>query len=238
MIDIGGPVAPARRGEELRHVAAVSRPDQYDGGAGRAARRDGEISRETRRRLAAEAFAATAAYEAAIAALVRRDEPFPGRLTSRYRRCRPRVRREPAPAGRVLRGDAPRLARREQLHGKALSFNNLNDLAAARRCSHELADPACAIVKHANPCGAAVAATIGDAYERALAGDPASAYGGVVALEPAGRRGARPSGSPSSSSRCVGAGLRPGGARALARQAGDPHPRDRERRDARGRAGR
>ncbi len=74
------------------------------------------------------------------------------------------------------------LARVEQLHGKPLSFNNLNDLSAARLLSLELDHPGCVIVKHANPCGVAVAETIEDAYAKALASDPVSAYGGVVVL--------------------------------------------------------
>ena len=68
------------------------------------------------------------------------------------------------------------------MHGRELSFNNLNDLDAARLAVREFTLPACVIVKHANPCGMAVAATIEDAYERALAADPVSAYGGVVVL--------------------------------------------------------
>ena len=74
------------------------------------------------------------------------------------------------------------LSRVEQLHGKALSFNNLNDLSAARMLAREFALPACVIVKHANPCGVAVGATLDEAYERALASDPTSAYGGIVVL--------------------------------------------------------
>ena len=70
----------------------------------------------------------------------------------------------------------------EQLHGRELSFNNLNDLNAARLAVREFALPACVIVKHANPCGVAVGATIDEAYARALAADPISAYGGVVVL--------------------------------------------------------
>jgi phosphoribosylaminoimidazolecarboxamide formyltransferase/IMP cyclohydrolase len=72
------------------------------------------------------------------------------------------------------------LARVEQLHGKPLSFNNVNDLSAARLLSNELDGPACVIVKHANPCGVGVAETVEEAYEKALASDPVSAYGGVV----------------------------------------------------------
>ena len=74
------------------------------------------------------------------------------------------------------------LSRVEQLHGKPLTFNNLNDLSAARLLLREFQLPACAIVKHANPCGVAVAATIEEAYAKALAADPVSAFGGVVVL--------------------------------------------------------
>jgi phosphoribosylaminoimidazolecarboxamide formyltransferase/IMP cyclohydrolase len=74
------------------------------------------------------------------------------------------------------------LARVEQLHGKELSFNNLNDLNAARLLVREFTVPACVIVKHANPCGVAVGASVDEAYRRALAADPLSAYGGVVVL--------------------------------------------------------
>jgi phosphoribosylaminoimidazolecarboxamide formyltransferase/IMP cyclohydrolase len=74
------------------------------------------------------------------------------------------------------------LSRVEQLHGKALSFNNLNDLSAARLLAREFALPACVIVKHANPCGVAIGATIEEAYDKALAADPTSAYGGIVVL--------------------------------------------------------
>ena len=74
------------------------------------------------------------------------------------------------------------LARVEQLHGKPLSYNNLNDLSAAKLLSIELDGPACVIVKHGNPCGVGVAETIEEAYEKALAADPVSAFGGVVVL--------------------------------------------------------
>jgi phosphoribosylaminoimidazolecarboxamide formyltransferase / IMP cyclohydrolase len=74
------------------------------------------------------------------------------------------------------------LSRVEQLHGKELSFNNLNDLSGARLLLREFAVPACVIVKHANPCGVAMATTIEEAYEHALASDPLSAYGSVIAL--------------------------------------------------------
>src|SRR5262249_62427901 len=73
-------------------------------------------------------------------------------------------------------------SRADQLHGKELSYNNLNDLSAARQLVEEFTLPACVIVKHANPCGVAVAGSIEEAYERALGSDPVSAYGGVIVL--------------------------------------------------------
>ena len=76
-------------------------------------------------------------------------------------------------------------------HGKALSFNNVLDLDSARRLLDEFDEPACVIVKHNNPCGVAIAETAGEAYEQAFACDPLSAFGGVIVLQPAGRRGAR-----------------------------------------------
>ena len=107
---------------------------------------------------------------------------------------RPRLRREPAPARRLLRRagrpHASALARRAAAR-QALSYNNLNDLSAARLLAREFDGAACVIVKHANPCGVAVAETIEEAYAKALAGDPVSAYGGVVVLTRAVTGGAR-----------------------------------------------
>ncbi len=185
MIDVGGPSMLRGAAKNFAHVAAVCRPERY-GFVLDELRREGAISFETRRELAAEAFATTAAYEAAIATWFAEREPFPETLAIALEKVldlsygeNPHQRA----AYYAERGArAHLLSRVEQLHGKALSFNNLNDLSAARLVAREFALPACVIVKHANPCGVAVGATIEEAYDKALASDPVSAYGGIVVL--------------------------------------------------------
>jgi phosphoribosylaminoimidazolecarboxamide formyltransferase/IMP cyclohydrolase len=185
MIDVGGPSMLRGAAKNFAHVAPVCRPERY-GFVLDELRSNGGLSLETRRELAAETFATTAAYEAAIANWFAERESFPETLV--------------VPLEKVLDlsyGENPHqraayyaergarthlLSRAEQLHGKALSFNNLNDLSAARLLAREFALPACVIVKHANPCGVAIGATIDEAYDKALASDPTSAYGGIVVL--------------------------------------------------------
>jgi phosphoribosylaminoimidazolecarboxamide formyltransferase/IMP cyclohydrolase len=185
MIDVGGPSMLRGAAKNFAHVAPVSRPDQY-AEVLTELRATGALSHETRRRLAAEAFATTARYESAIASWFGDRESFPPTLTVALEKVfdlaygeNPHQR-----AAYYAEAGARRhlLSRVEQLHGKDLSFNNLNDLNAALALLREFAVPACVIVKHANPCGAAVAATADEAYERALAADPVSAYGGVVVV--------------------------------------------------------
>ncbi len=128
----------------------------------------------------------TAAYDAAVATWLTREDPFPDTIITAFDRSNELAYGEnphQRAAYYVQRGVRTHLlARVEQLHGKPLSFNNLNDLSAARLLALELDEPACVIVKHANPCGVAIAETIEEAYEKALAADPMSAYGGVVVL--------------------------------------------------------
>jgi phosphoribosylaminoimidazolecarboxamide formyltransferase/IMP cyclohydrolase len=185
MIDVGGPAMLRAAAKNFAHVAPICRPEQYE--TVLAELREGRgLSAETRRRLAAEAFATTAAYEAAIARWFGEREAFPPTLTLALEKVRDLVYGE-NPHQRAAYY-AERGARRhvlsmvEQLGGKDLSYNNLNDLSAARLCLREFEVPACVIVKHANPCGVALAGTVDDAYERALACDPTSAFGGVVVL--------------------------------------------------------
>src|SRR4029450_2970388 len=149
-------------------------------------REGGELSLDTRRSLAAETFIVTAAYESAISAWFSDRETFPEGLIPTFWKGRnlgygenPHQR-----AAYYAEAGARRhlLSRVEQLHGRELSYNNLNDLSAARQLVEEFTLPACVIVKHANPCGVAVAGAIEDAYARALGSDPVSAYGGVVVL--------------------------------------------------------
>ena len=154
MIDVGGPSMLRGAAKNFTHVAPVCRPDQY-GFVLDELRRNGALSLETRRQLAAEAFATTAAYEAAIAAWFAEPEPFPPTLVLSLEKVLDLSYGENPHQRAAYYADrgARRhlLSRVEQLHGKALSFNNLNDLSAARLLAREFALPCCVIVKHANP---------------------------------------------------------------------------------------
>ena len=185
MIDIGGPAMLRAAAKNFAHVAPVCRPERYREILVELRAR-GELSLDTRRRLAGETFAMTAAYEAAIAGWFSEPEAFPDSFLPVFTREldlsygeNPHQR-----AAYYAEVGARRhlLSRVEQLHGRELSFNNLNDLSAARLMAREFELPACVIVKHANPCGVAVSGSIEQAYDRALAADPVSAYGGVVVL--------------------------------------------------------
>ena len=185
LIDIGGPALLRGAAKNFAHCAPVCRPEDYDLVL-EEIRDAGEISLETRRALAMRAFAATAAYEAAIARWFAERETFPDTLTIAFDKVLDLEYGENPHQRAAYYGErgarSQLLSRVEQLHGKPLTFNNLNDLSAARLLLREFQLPACAIVKHANPCGVAVAATIEEAYAKALAADPVSAFGGVVVL--------------------------------------------------------
>jgi phosphoribosylaminoimidazolecarboxamide formyltransferase/IMP cyclohydrolase len=185
MIDVGGPSMLRAAAKNFAHCAPVSRPARYPEVL-QELRDRGEISIETRRKLAAETFAVTAAYEAAIAHWFADVEAFPDQIVPSFTKVLDLSYGEnPHQRGAFYAEAGSRvhlLSRVEQLHGKALSYNNLNDLSAARLLAAEFTLPACVIVKHANPCGVALAATIEEAYANALASDPTSAYGGVVVL--------------------------------------------------------
>ena len=185
MIDVGGPSMLRGAAKNFAHCAPLCRPERY-GFVLDELQTQGQLSIETRRELASEAFATTAAYEAAIATWFADRETFPETLVLPLEKVldlsygeNPHQRA----AYYAERGSRSHLLSRvEQLHGKALSFNNLNDLSAARLLAREFALPACVIVKHATPCGVAIGATVADAYDKALASDPTSAYGGGVVL--------------------------------------------------------
>jgi phosphoribosylaminoimidazolecarboxamide formyltransferase / IMP cyclohydrolase len=184
LIDVGGPSMLRAAAKNFRDVAAVCRPTDYEPVLTELRR--GELSLETRRALAARAFGTTAAYDAAIAAWFAESERFPETTVLAFDKQLDLAYGEnphQEAAYYAERGARTHLlARVEQVHGRALSFNNLHDLNAARLCLQEFAVPACVIVKHANPCGVALGETIEDAYVRALEADPLSAYGGVVVL--------------------------------------------------------
>lgn len=186
MIDVGGPSMLRAAAKNFSSVTPVSSPADYGDVLAELRERRGQTSLETRRRLAGAAFAASAAYEAAIARWFQPDDELPETFVPAFDKVaelaygeNPHQR-----AGYYAERGSRRhlLSRVEQLAGKPLSFNNLNDLSAARLLARELEDPACVIVKHANPCGVGVDERIEDAYARALTADPVSAYGGVVVL--------------------------------------------------------
>jgi phosphoribosylaminoimidazolecarboxamide formyltransferase/IMP cyclohydrolase len=186
MIDVGGPSMLRAAAKNFTSVVAVCRPQDYGDVLAELRERKGKVSLETRRRLAGIAFASSAAYESAIARWFQRGDDFPETFVPAFDRVLELAygenphQRAALYAERGRRGHV--LSRVDQLAGKPLSFNNLNDLSAARLLVRELEEPACVIVKHANPCGVAVAETIDEAYANAVAADPVSAYGGVVAL--------------------------------------------------------
>jgi phosphoribosylaminoimidazolecarboxamide formyltransferase / IMP cyclohydrolase len=185
MIDVGGPSMLRGAAKNFAHVAPVCRPERYEAVVAEL-RQKGDLSLETRRALAAEAFATTAAYEVAIAHWFGDIEAFPETLVTAFTKVTDlRYGENPHQRGAYYAEQGARvhlLSRVEHLHGKELSLINLLDLSAARLLLREFALPACAIIKHANPCGVAVAGTIEEAYERALASDPVSAFGMVCAV--------------------------------------------------------
>jgi phosphoribosylaminoimidazolecarboxamide formyltransferase / IMP cyclohydrolase len=189
-IDIGGPAMIRAAAKNHADVAVVVEPDDYAALIAELSEHQGLTTQTLRRRLAAKAYARTAAYDAAIsnwfAGQLGNAAPdfraFGGRLVEALR-----YGENPHQSAAFYRTPDPRpgVAAARQMQGKQLSYNNLNDTDAAYECVAEF-DPArtaaCAIIKHANPCGVAQAASLLDAYRRALACDRASAYGGIVAL--------------------------------------------------------
>src|SRR5262249_30565229 len=175
MIDIGGPSMLRGAAKNFAHCAPVCRPERY-ATVVEELRESGELSLATRRTLAAEAFATTAAYEAAIARWFGDVEALPDTLVTAYTKVADlRYGENPHQRGAYYAEEGARvhlLSRVEQLHGKELSLINLLDLSAARLLLREFALPACVIVKHANPCGVAVAGTIEESYVQALTCDP------------------------------------------------------------------
>jgi phosphoribosylaminoimidazolecarboxamide formyltransferase/IMP cyclohydrolase len=185
MIDIGGPAMLRAAAKNFEHVAPVCSIERYESLL-LEIRATGEIDATTRRELAAEAFAHTAAYEASIASWFGDRETFPPRLLFALERKRelPYGENPHQRAAYYVEIGARRdlLSRVEQLSGRELSFNNLADLNAARGVLREFELPTCVVVKHGNPCGVGVASDLEEATAKAYAADPLSAYGGVVAL--------------------------------------------------------
>jgi phosphoribosylaminoimidazolecarboxamide formyltransferase / IMP cyclohydrolase len=183
-IDIGGPALIRAAAKNHDFVAVVTDPAQYAEVAEALA--GGGTTIALRRRLAGAAYARTAAYDAAIAAWFadQRQESFPERFAvSGQLRQTLRYGENPHQnAAFYVTGNRPGVATAVQAQGKELSYNNLNDTDAAFECVAEFAEPTVVIVKHANPCGVASARDLAAAWDAALACDPVSAFGGIVAL--------------------------------------------------------
>jgi phosphoribosylaminoimidazolecarboxamide formyltransferase / IMP cyclohydrolase len=192
-IDIGGPTMIRAAAKNHDSVAVVVKPEAYDAVCAELEESGGEICATTRHWLANEAFAQTARYDAAISRWFSTEyEDFPEHLAVAYEKVLDLSYGEnPHQRGALYSEAGARshvLSRVSKLHGKALSFNNVLDLDSARGLVDDFEQPACVIVKHNNPCGAAVGADALEAYLKALACDPLSAYGGVISLNrPVGR---------------------------------------------------
>ncbi|MFJ9582889.1 bifunctional phosphoribosylaminoimidazolecarboxamide formyltransferase/IMP cyclohydrolase [Streptomyces acidicola] len=188
-IDIGGPSMVRAAAKNHPSVAVVTSPSRYADVL--AALKDGGFDLPARKRLAAEAFQHTAAYDVAVASWFASsyapadDSAFPDFLGATYERKNTlRYGENPHQPAALYVGGGPAggLAEAEQLHGKEMSYNNYTDTDAARRAAYDHAEPCVAIIKHANPCGIAVGSDVAEAHRKAHACDPLSAFGGVIAV--------------------------------------------------------
>jgi phosphoribosylaminoimidazolecarboxamide formyltransferase/IMP cyclohydrolase len=192
-IDIGGPTMLRAAAKNYRDVAALVDPADYADVLAEMQVNNGLVGAATRFRLAVKTFAHTAAYDGAIANYLgtiddggtRRD--FPSTLSLQFRLAQDmRYGENPHQKGAFYVEDGVHeasVATARQLQGKELSYNNIADADAALECVKQFEEgPACVIVKHANPCGVALGETLLEAYERAFATDPESAFGGIIAF--------------------------------------------------------
>jgi phosphoribosylaminoimidazolecarboxamide formyltransferase/IMP cyclohydrolase len=186
-IDIGGPTMIRAAAKNHAYAAVVTSPESYDAVLDELGTSGGLLSTATRESLAAEAFAYTARYDTAIARwFAEKSEDFPPLHVRAYEKVADLPYGEnPHQRAAYYAQVGSRthvLSQIRQHHGKQLSFNNLLDLDAVRKIVGDFREPACVIVKHNNPCGAALGAGALEAYERAFATDPLSAFGGVIAF--------------------------------------------------------
>jgi phosphoribosylaminoimidazolecarboxamide formyltransferase/IMP cyclohydrolase len=200
-IDIGGPSMVRSAAKNFEDVAIVTSPADYAALGEELDANNGTLSRETRWRLARKAFAVTAAYDTAIANTLEQiaaPEPAesPVQFADPAMAAFPEALRINYPLAMSLRygenphqkaalytdGSGSGIAGAKQLQGKELSYNNLVDLDACWELAQEFDEPGVAIIKHTNPCGAATGKTVLEAYQKALAADPVSAFGGVIGI--------------------------------------------------------
>ena len=191
-IDVGGPSMLRAGAKNYAAVAVVTDPSDYSRLLAEMKEHGGALSEATRFALAQKAFAHSAAYDAAIGNYLSalgsdgKRAAFPGRLTLQFEKVQDlRYGENPHQAAAFYRDINPvpsGIAGHTQIQGKELSYNNIADADAAWECVKTFDEPACVIIKHANPCGAAVGDSLLEAYERAFATDPSSAFGGTVAF--------------------------------------------------------
>jgi phosphoribosylaminoimidazolecarboxamide formyltransferase / IMP cyclohydrolase len=184
-IDIGGPSMIRGAAKNQGGVGVVTDPSQYAPVLDELRKSGGSLSAETRARLALEAFRRTSQYDAAIAAYLEGASDFPERIAIFAERLQHlRYGENPHQSAAFYRpaGPAKGLAAAEQLHGPALSYNNLLDWSAALGLLIEFDDPAAVVIKHTNPCGVALGTGVAAAMSRAKACDPVSIYGGIVGV--------------------------------------------------------
>ncbi|MFD5684896.1 bifunctional phosphoribosylaminoimidazolecarboxamide formyltransferase/IMP cyclohydrolase [Streptomyces bacillaris] len=186
-IDIGGPSMVRAAAKNHPSVAVVTSPDRYADVL--AAVQAGGFDLTARKRLAAEAFQHTAAYDVAVASWFvdgyapADDSGLPEFLGDALTRKNVlRYGENPHQPAALYTSGSGGLAEAEQLHGKEMSYNNYTDTDAARRAAYDHAEPCVAIIKHANPCGIAIGDDVAEAHRKAHACDPLSAFGGVIAV--------------------------------------------------------
>ncbi|HEX7115617.1 MAG TPA: bifunctional phosphoribosylaminoimidazolecarboxamide formyltransferase/IMP cyclohydrolase [Steroidobacter sp.] len=190
-IDIGGPAMVRAAAKNHDRLTVLVDPRDYALVLEELEAQNGAVSEQTRKRLAAKAFAHTAAYDAAVASYLARvipgaSEEFPDNLSLSFRK-RLDLRYGENPHQRAAFYTAPEasgasIGSARQLQGKTLSYNNIADSDTALECVRQFSEPACVIVKHANPCGVAVDKDALAAYEKAYRTDPTSAFGGIIAF--------------------------------------------------------
>jgi len=194
-IDIGGPSMVRSAAKNFQDVAIVTSPDDYKAIAQEMETSGGSLSLGTKWHLAQKAFATTAAYDSAIASTLERiaapedklelnEHSFPQTLRLSFQKALDlRYGENPHQKAALYSDDSGKgVANGKQLQGKELSYNNIVDLQAAWDLAQEFDEPVCAIIKHTNPCGTAVANSLAEAYRRALECDPVSAFGGVIGV--------------------------------------------------------
>lgn len=188
-IDIGGPTMIRAAAKNWQDVAVIVNPEDYEVVAAEL-EKNGEVSRETKGRLMRAVFEHTAQYDSLIANYLRREageSPFPEKFTMTYEKVQEmrygeNPHQKAAFYKEIGKGYEGTLAAAKQLHGKELSYNNINDANGALDCLKEFDGPCAVAVKHANPCGVGLADNIYDAYMKAYESDPVSIFGGIVAL--------------------------------------------------------